>query len=57
MDGRSVPDHILVDVEDGTAAAEQLVGSLNDALASRPCKAEEMKSCISADILPHSRPQ
>ena len=53
VDGRSVPDHLLIDVESGTMTAEQLVGRLNDALASTPCKAEEMKSCITADIAGH----
>jgi hypothetical protein len=53
VDGRSVPDHLLIDVEDGTPTVEQLVRRLNDALTSTPCKAEEMKSCISADLMSH----
>jgi hypothetical protein len=53
VDGRSVPDHLLIDIEDGTPTAEQLVSRLNDALASKPCKAEEMKSCITAELIPH----
>jgi hypothetical protein len=52
VDGHSVPDHLLIDVEDGTPTAEQLVSRLNDALTSKPCKAEEMKSCITAEPLP-----
>ena len=50
VDGRSVPDHLLIDVEDNTVTAEQLVNRVNDALASTPCKAEEMKSCITAEL-------
>jgi hypothetical protein len=53
VDGRSVPDHLLIDVESGTTTAEQLVEELNDALASTSCTAEEMKSCITADIAVH----
>lgn len=53
VDGHSIPDHLLIDVEDGTPTAEQLVRRLNDALTSTPCKAEEMKSCISADLMSH----
>jgi hypothetical protein len=53
VDGRSVPDHLLIDVEDDRATAEQLVGKVNDTLASASCKAEEMKSCITADMAAH----
>lgn len=50
VDGRSVPDHLLIDMEENAATAEQVVSRLNDALASKPCKAEAMKSCITADL-------
>ena len=50
VDGRSVPDHLLIDVEDGTSTAEQLVNRVNDSLSQASCKAEEMKSCITAEL-------
>jgi hypothetical protein len=50
VDARSVPDHVLIDVENGTATTEQIVSSVNGALSSPSCRAEEMKSCISADV-------
>jgi hypothetical protein len=50
VDGRSVPDHLLIDVEDNTATAEQLVLRANEVLVITACKAEEMKSCISAEL-------
>lgn len=53
VDGRSVPDHLLIDVDDGTQTAEHLVGSLNETLDSTLCKADEMKSCITADLMIH----
>ena len=51
VDGRSVPDHLLIDVEEGTATVEQLVDRVNKTLGSQPCRAEEMKSCITADLI------
>ncbi|WP_447598724.1 hypothetical protein [Nitrospira sp. Nam80] len=57
VDGRSVPDHLLIDVEDNTATAEQLVLRANEVLVTTACKAEEMKSCISAELsFDQSRP-
>ncbi len=50
VDGRSVPDHLLIDVENSMATAEQLVTRANEVLATTPCKVEEMKSCISAEL-------
>jgi hypothetical protein len=50
IDDRSVPDHLLIDVGDGTSTPEQLVYRVNDMLASTSCKAEEMKSCITAEL-------
>ena len=50
VDGRSVPDHLLIDVENNMATAEQLVIRANEVLATTPCKVEEMKSCISAEL-------
>jgi hypothetical protein len=50
VDDRSVPDHLLIDVGDGTSTPEQLVYRVNDMLASTSCKAEEMKSCITAEL-------
>ncbi len=52
VDGRTIPDHLLVDVAHEEAIAEQLVQTVNSAISSASCKAEEMKSCITAD-LPH----
>ncbi|MGD9726991.1 MAG: hypothetical protein AB7G68_15415 [Nitrospiraceae bacterium] len=57
VDGRSVPDHLLIDVEPNTATAEQLVLRANEVLSTTACKAEEMKSCISAELsVEHSEP-
>lgn len=50
VDGRSVPDHLLIDVENEMATAEQLVTRANENLATAACKVEEMKSCISAEL-------
>lgn len=50
VDGRTIPDHLLVDVAHEEVIAEQLVRTVNSAISSASCKAEEMKSCISADL-------
>lgn len=50
VDGRSVPDHVLIDIEESMATAEQLVSRANEVLAITACKAEEMKSCITAGL-------
>lgn len=48
-DLQAVPGHILVDIEDGAVTPESLAEQLNTILAARPpCRAEVMKSCISA---------
>ncbi len=52
VDGRTIPDHLLVDVAQEEVIAEQLVHIVNSAISSASCKGEEMKSCITAD-LPH----
>lgn len=52
VDARTIPDHLLVDVAREEVIAEQLVQTANSAISSTSCKAEEMKSCITAD-LPH----
>ena len=57
VDLQAVPDHILVDVETGTVTAEALEEQVNSILATHvSCRAEIMKSCISADPQPpHTR--
>ncbi len=52
VDARTIPDHLLVDVAQEEGIAEQLVRTVNSAISSPSCKAEEMKSCITADS-PH----
>jgi hypothetical protein len=57
VDGRTIPDHLLVDVQGGDVTADQLLRTVNDMLSLTPCKAEEMKSCITADLaLSHTLP-
>jgi hypothetical protein len=50
LDARSVPDHVLIDAEETVVTAEQLVSRVNESLSSTSCKAEEMKSCITAQL-------
>jgi hypothetical protein len=55
IDLQAVPGHILVDIETGTVTATTLEDRVNDVLATPPsCRAEIMKSCISADPRPAS---
>lgn len=55
VDIEAVPDHVLVDIETETVSAEALADQLNSILAAQPsCRAEVMKSCISADPRPPS---
>ena len=50
IDLQAVPGHALIDIEAGTVTAEALEHQVNDILSTRPaCRAEIMKSCISAD--------
>jgi hypothetical protein len=50
VDGKSVPDHVLIDIEESMATAQQLVSQANEVLATTACKVEEMKSCITAEL-------
>lgn len=55
IDLQAVPGHILVDIETGTVTAKTLEDRVNDILPTHPsCRAEIMKSCISADPRPAS---
>jgi hypothetical protein len=49
VDARTIPDHLLVDVAHKEVIAVQLVQTANRAISSS-CKAEEMKSCITANL-------
>lgn len=50
VDLQAVPGHALVDIEAGTVTAETLENHVNDILTTHPsCRAEIMKSCISAN--------
>lgn len=46
VDGRSIPGHLLVDVERGRVTAEQLVHRLADMTTA--CQVGLMESCITA---------
>lgn len=51
VDVRSVPGHILVDVEEGRVTADEVAAAVNG-LTDRAgsCTAQEMKSCITAEM-------
>lgn len=50
VDVRSVPGHILVDVEEGRVTADQAASTVNGLTAQDgSCAAREMKSCITAE--------
>ena len=56
VDLQAVPGHILVDVETGSVTAEALENQVNGILATHSsCRAEIMKSCISADPQPANK--
>ncbi|MBM4132835.1 MAG: hypothetical protein FJ245_03615 [Nitrospira sp.] len=51
VDVRSVPGHILVDLEEGRVTADQAVSTVNGLKArDGSCAAQEMKSCITAEM-------
>jgi hypothetical protein len=51
VDFQAVPGHVLIDIETGTVTAAALEHQVNDGLTtSSSCRAEIMKSCISADL-------
>nr|MBI3612251.1 hypothetical protein [Nitrospirota bacterium] len=51
VDFRSVPGHILVDVEEGRVTADQAASTVNGLkVQDGACTAQEMKSCITAEM-------
>lgn len=51
VDFQAVPGHVLIDIETGTVTAEALEHQVTTGLtAPSSCRAEIMKSCISADL-------
>jgi len=50
VDGRSIPGHLLVDVERGRVTGEQLVHRVAEMATA--CQAGVMESCITAGNLP-----
>jgi hypothetical protein len=50
-----VPDHVLVDITVGIIVPEELVHHLNTTATSWQCRAEIMRSCITADPAPPTR--
>ncbi len=51
VDVRSVPGHILVDVEEGRITADAVAAAANGLTAQGgSCTAQEMKSCITAEL-------
>ena len=50
-----IADHVLVDITVGIIVPEELVHHLNTAATSWQCRAEIMRSCITADPAPHTR--
>ncbi len=49
VDFRSIPGHVLVDVDRGSVTPDQLATAVNStASPGGPCRAEEMKSCVTA---------
>lgn len=60
VDLRSVPGHVLIDVEEDRVTTDQLAAAVNGLAAQRgSCTAEVMQSCITAGTptgAPHLRP-
>lgn len=52
VDVRSVPGHILVNVEEGRVTAAEVAAAVNGLTdQAGACTAQEMKSCITAEVL------
>jgi len=55
VDFDAVPGHVLVDIEAGAVTVEAIESQVNDIVATQSsCRAEMMKSCISAGPRPSS---
>lgn len=53
VDFRTVPGHVLIDVEEGLVTADHLAKTVNETAGQGDsCQAEAMQSCITADM-PH----
>lgn len=55
LDGRSLPGHLLIDVDPELVTADDLVrhvGELTGSTAQRDCQAGVMQSCITAGAVP-----
>jgi len=51
IDLYAVPGHVLIDADTAVVGLDSLATRVNDILSAQPpCRAEIMKSCISADI-------
>lgn len=51
VDLRSVPGHLLIDVEEGLVTTDQLAATVNGLTAPQgSCVAEAMQSCITAEM-------
>lgn len=55
VDGHSVPDHLLIDVEKGRMTVDELSRKLVEfPVAKSSCQVSAMQSCITADMAPHA---
>ncbi|ULA65274.1 MAG: hypothetical protein LZF86_190577 [Nitrospira sp.] len=52
VDPNLMPDHLLIDLVRQELAEERLTAIANSAIAGNQCRAEIMKSCITAELSP-----
>ncbi|MCC6140846.1 MAG: hypothetical protein IT389_09570 [Nitrospira sp.] len=52
VDPTMMPDHLLVDMARQEHAEDRLTATANAAIAGSQCRAEVMKSCITAELSP-----
>lgn len=48
-----IPDHVVIDIRRETLTEKELAAIANQAIGGAQCRAEIMKSCISADMGAH----
>jgi arginine deiminase len=53
VDPNLVPDHVLIDIVRAHQTEEALTAIANQAIGGGQCRAEVMKSCITADMAAH----
>ena len=54
VDTDLMPDHVLIDIVRQELTEETVAVTANQAMRGSQCRAEIMKSCITADMAPHA---